>query len=81
VRLSLSTHEHLYKQLTLCELFISSQYVIRILQTLPLKLLTSSSEPRHVVLEHGMTWRIGGFDTIYNDQEKNASQICAITPK
>jgi hypothetical protein len=31
----LSTHEYLYKPLTLCELFISSQYGIEVLQTPP----------------------------------------------
>jgi hypothetical protein len=32
----LSTNEYLYKSLTLCELFISSQYGTGVLQTPPL---------------------------------------------
>jgi hypothetical protein len=51
----LITHEYLYKLLTLCELFIYSQYGTRVLQTLILKPLTSSSVPCHAVLQYHMT--------------------------
>jgi hypothetical protein len=54
--IGLSTHNYLYKPLTLYKLFISSQYGIGVLQTPPLKPLTSSLGPCHAVLQYHMTW-------------------------
>jgi hypothetical protein len=55
-----------------------------VLQTFNLKLLTSSSGPRHaalaLVVPHGLTLR-GDSGTIYNDLRKNMSHICAILKK
>jgi hypothetical protein len=71
-----------YKPLTLCELFISSQYGTGVLQTFLLKLLnffvwaTSCDAP----VPHDLAL-LGDFVTICNDLEKSTSQIYAITQK
>jgi hypothetical protein len=68
-----------YKSLILCELFIFSQYGIGVLQTPPFKPLTSLTSCS-VLMPYDRAL-LGGSDTICNDPEKNASHICAITPK
>jgi hypothetical protein len=53
----LTIHEYLYKQPILYGVLISSQYGTGLLQTSPLKLLTSSPEPGHTVFQYHMVWR------------------------
>jgi hypothetical protein len=52
-----------------------------VLQTPSFKAMTYSSGPCHAVLTVPNDALVGGSSTICNDLEKNASHICAITPK
>jgi hypothetical protein len=57
------------------------QYETGVLQTPSFKAMTYSSGPCHAVLTVPNDALVGGSSTICNDLEKNASHICAITPK
>jgi hypothetical protein len=51
---SAPARKYLYNLLTLCELFIPSQYGTGVLQNPHFELLTFSSWPRHAVIQYHM---------------------------